>query len=260
MSRLPVAERRERLLAAAFAVIARGGVAAATTRAIVDEADMKLASFHYAFASREELLGELVEQVVGAEATALELDPAAGSTLEEILAAGLRRYFDGVRADPARERAMFELTQYAMRTEGMQPLAARQYARYRRLAAEALAEAAARSGCAWPAGTDQTAAHLVALTDGITLAWLADTAAAPTAATSVAAEDATVAPTTEAATADAATTTAGVRTATPIMATVATTDPTGSPAAATTTTADERADAALAFAARALAAEAVSAA
>jgi AcrR family transcriptional regulator len=228
MSRLPVAERRERLLAAAFAVIARGGVAAATTRAIVDEADMKLASFHYAFASREELLGELVEQVVGAEATALELDPAAGSTLEEILAAGLRRYFDGVRADPARERAMFELTQYAMRTEGMQPLAARQYARYRRLAAEALAEAAARSGCAWPAGTDQTAAHLVALTDGITLAWLADTAAAPTStATADGRADATA------------------------------TDPTGSPA---TTTADERADAALAFAARALAAEAVSAA
>lgn len=235
MSRLPVAERRERLLAAAFAVIARGGVAAATTRAIVDEADMKLASFHYAFASREELLGELVEQVVGAEATALELDPAAGSTLEEILAAGLRRYFDGVRADPARERAMFELTQYAMRTEGMQPLAARQYARYRRLAAEALAEAAARSGCAWPAGTDQTAAHLVALTDGITLAWLADTAAAPI-------------------TSDPAPTAADERAD-------AATDPTGSSATVTTTTtADERADAALAFAARALAAEAVSAA
>ncbi|MCS5724244.1 TetR family transcriptional regulator C-terminal domain-containing protein, partial [Herbiconiux sp. CPCC 203406] len=208
MSRLPVAERRERLLAAAFAVIARGGVGAATTRAIVDEAGMKLASFHYAFASREELLGELVEQVVHAEATALELEPTVGSTLEEILAAGLRRYFDGVRADPARERAMFELTQYAMRTEGMQPLASRQYARYRRLAAEALAEAAARSGCAWPAGTDQTAAHLVALTDGITLAWLADTAGAPTvttttrvaarAATTTAAEDARAATTTAA--------------------------------------------------------------
>lgn len=236
MSRLPVAERRERLLAAAFAVIARGGVAAATTRAIVDEAGMKLASFHYAFASREELLGELVEQVVGAEATALELDPSAGSTLEEILAAGLRRYFDGVRADPARERAMFELTQYAMRTEGMQSLAARQYARYRRLAAEALAEAASRSGCAWPAGTEQTAAHLVALTDGITLAWLADTAAAPPAAV-----------------ATVATTAADARTASTITAT--TTD-----ADATTSTADERADAALAFAARALAAEAVIAA
>jgi AcrR family transcriptional regulator len=255
MSRLPVAERRERLLAAAFAVIARGGVAAATTRAIVDEAGMKLASFHYAFASREELLVELVEQVVGAEAKALEIDPEAGSTLEEILSAGLRRYFDGVRVDPARERAMFELTQYAMRTEGMQSLAARQYDRYRLLAAQALAEAAARSGCAWPAGIDQTAAHLVALTDGITLAWLADTAAAPpaTPADAPAARGAT-----SPAAARGATSAAAARGVTsPADARDATTAAAAGAAASATTTADARADAALAFAARALAAEAV---
>src|SRR5699024_6117672 len=54
--RIPVAERRGALLTAAFTVIASRGLAAASTRAIVAEAGMSLASFHYAFDSREELL------------------------------------------------------------------------------------------------------------------------------------------------------------------------------------------------------------
>ena len=40
----------------ALTVIARDGVHAATTRAIVAEAGMALASFHYAFRSRDELI------------------------------------------------------------------------------------------------------------------------------------------------------------------------------------------------------------
>ncbi|MDO9395252.1 MAG: TetR family transcriptional regulator [Herbiconiux sp.] len=174
MPRVPVAERRSRLLDAAFAVIARGGVGAATTRAVVQEAGMKLASFHYAFRSREQLLGELVEVVVGAQESVLDLPTDAGSGLAEVIELGLLGYFEQVRADPARERAMFELTQYAMRTPGLEGLAERQYERYRALARASLLEAAERSGCSWPAPEGPPAGELVALTDGITLAWLAD--------------------------------------------------------------------------------------
>jgi AcrR family transcriptional regulator len=174
MARLPVAERRSRLLAAAFEVISQRGVSGATTRAIVDAAGMKLASFHYAFESREELLAELVDVVVGNQEVVLAIPRDAGAGLRSLLEAGLTRYFDQVRTDPLRERAMFELTQYAMRTPGMEALAARQYARYRELAAAALDEASQRTGCTWRAPVDELAASLVALTDGITLAWLAD--------------------------------------------------------------------------------------
>ena len=55
----PAPERRASLARAARTVIARDGLAAATTRAIVAEAGMPLASFHYAVASRDELLREV---------------------------------------------------------------------------------------------------------------------------------------------------------------------------------------------------------
>ncbi|WP_440711166.1 TetR/AcrR family transcriptional regulator [Herbiconiux sp. YIM B11900] len=171
---MPVTERRSRLLAAAFDVIAVHGVAGATTRAVVEAAGMKLASFHYAFASREELLAELVAEVVDGQQVVLEVTSGSGSSLEAVLELGLRSYFAQVRADPLRERAMFELTQYSIRTPGMRELAARQYERYRSLAEESLAEAAQRTGAEWRRPLPDLAADLVVLTDGITLAWLAD--------------------------------------------------------------------------------------
>jgi AcrR family transcriptional regulator len=174
MAHMPVAERRTRLLSAAFDVISRSGVSGATTRAIVDEAGMKLASFHYAFESREELLAQLVDVVVATQEVVLDIPADAGADLRDLLERGLLSYFDQVRANPLRERAMFELTQYALRTPTMDGVARRQYARYRDLAEASLREAAARTGCVWRAPLDQLAAELVALTDGITLAWLAD--------------------------------------------------------------------------------------
>ena len=70
MTRIPATERRAALADAALIVIARDGVAAATTRAIVAEAGMPLASFHYAVASRDELLRDVVDLVVAGEGDA----------------------------------------------------------------------------------------------------------------------------------------------------------------------------------------------
>ena len=78
MTRIPAAERRAALAAAARTVIARDGLAAATTRAIVAEAGMPLASFHYAVASRDELLRDVVELVVADEGTAAADVPRHG--------------------------------------------------------------------------------------------------------------------------------------------------------------------------------------
>jgi AcrR family transcriptional regulator len=174
MAHMPVAERRTRLLSAAFEVIARSGVSGATTRAVVDEAGMKLASFHYAFESREELLAQLVDVVVDTQEVVLDIPADTAGGLCELLERGLLSYFDQVRANPLHERAMFELTQYALRTPSMAGVAERQYGRYRALAEASLREAAARTRCSWRVPVPELAADLVALTDGITLAWLAD--------------------------------------------------------------------------------------
>ncbi|MCX7521846.1 TetR family transcriptional regulator [Microbacterium sp. STN6] len=175
MTRIPVGERRDALVRAALRVVAAHGVTAATTRAIVAEAGMPLASFHYVFGSRDELMAALVSHVVDEEA--LSIAPALapgdeGISVRDALRGGLQRYFDAVRDDPDREKAMLELTHYALRSGTMAPLARRQYERYYELAASALRVAEEKSGCRWRRPVDELARLLVTLTDGLTLGWL----------------------------------------------------------------------------------------
>ncbi|MGH1526125.1 TetR/AcrR family transcriptional regulator [Leifsonia sp. L25] len=175
MTRIAPAARRASLVQAALRVIARDGVAAATTRRIVAEAGMPLASFHYVFASRDELMAELVNTVVAGEQSDLEpaFDPAtAPPELRAAIRSGLQHYLDGVRADPDREKAMFELTQWALREPGFAPLARRQYDRYYELAERAAHGAAELTGSAWSLPVAEVARLLVTLTDGLTIAWL----------------------------------------------------------------------------------------
>lgn len=184
MPRIAATERRAALVQAALRVVAERGVAAATTRAIVAEAGMSLASFHYAFTSRDELVGELINTAVEQEertlapALAPEFEPVS---MREAIRGGLEQYFLGVKADPQREKAMFELTHWAMRTPGMERLARRQYHRYYALAAAALTVASDKGGHDWSRPVTDVATLLVALTDGLTIGWLVnrdDTAAA----------------------------------------------------------------------------------
>lgn len=214
MTRIPVADRRTALVQAALRVIARDGVAAATTRRIVAEADMPLASFHYVFASRDELMAELIEAAVAGEQT--DLAPAlaadAGALdLRDAIRAGLQHYFDGVRADPDREKAMLELTQWALREPGFEPLARLQYSRYHEVAAQAAEEAARLTGSVWRRPVVEVARILVSFTDGLTVAWLVTRDDAAAAATMDVAADALAALAEPAAPSTAPTPKAGAR-------------------------------------------------
>ena len=186
MTRIPVVDRRTALVQAALRVVARDGVAAATTRRIVAEAGMPLASFHYVFASRDALMAELIEAAVESEqrdfAPALAGD-VSDLGMREAIRAGLQHYLDGVRSDPDREKAMFELTQWALREPGFESLARRQYARYHEVAALAAEEVARLTGSEWRRPLAEVARILVAFSDGLTIAWLVtrdDAAAAAT--------------------------------------------------------------------------------
>ncbi len=174
MARMAATERREALARAALAVIARDGVHAATTRAIVAEAGMPLASFHYAVASRDELLRDVVELVVGSQDAAafgtLQLD---ARDIRTAIRGILGSNFDILRADPVRQQAMFELTQYALRTPALDDFPVAQYGVYRDLAARLLEAGAARYRVRWDVPIPDLATLAVALSDGATLAWLA---------------------------------------------------------------------------------------
>ncbi|MEE3850778.1 TetR family transcriptional regulator [Gordonia sp. LSe1-13] len=177
---MPVEKRRDLLLDAAFRVIARGGVDAATTRAISAEADMTLSTFHYVFASRDELLAALVQRgtdneisVIAEALTAAAEDLVGGfDGVRVMLRESLFGYIDGVVANPEREQAMISLNQYARQTTGLAWLGADMYHRYYAAIADGLALAAAQAEVEWTRPTEELAPLVVAATDGITLAYL----------------------------------------------------------------------------------------
>ncbi len=174
MARIPAPERRAALVGAALRVVSQRGIAHATTRAIVAEAGMSLASFHYAFDSRDELIDELITTVVASEQQAVLPELIEGRELDEIIEAGFIGYFEHLRADPEHEQAMLELTQYALRSPERHPLAIAQYAKYTDLAARSLDVAADRAGAVWRIPVERVARVLIAFTDGLTLTWLVD--------------------------------------------------------------------------------------
>jgi AcrR family transcriptional regulator len=172
MARIPVEERREALIDAAFRVIGEQGLSRASTRAIVAEAGMSLASFHYAFESRDQLLELLITEVLASEQRAILPANLKGKSLTALLTEGLQGYLNHLRADPGREQAMLELTQYALRSA--LPLAEGQYVQYTRFALQSLELAAEQTDSEWTVPTSVVARLLVALTDGFTISWLID--------------------------------------------------------------------------------------
>jgi AcrR family transcriptional regulator len=153
MARVPVPTRREALIEAALRVMERDGLTAGTTRAIVAEAGMSLASFHYAFASREELLRELVQRVVG------------------------------------QEQLLLELTLLAVRRPDLRSIAGDQYRAYLDAATQLLEQAAEATGSRWRRPLPELARLLITLVDGATTTWLVDRDTAATRAVFEAAVD-----------------------------------------------------------------------
>jgi AcrR family transcriptional regulator len=172
--RLAADDRRAALVQAALTVIARDGVHAATTRAIVAEAGMSLASFHYAFRSRDELIREVITFVVDQQEFVSRAALVETDDLRSMVRGALQAYFDLLREHPEREQAMFELMHYSMRSPELGTLPPIQHGSYL-TAGRALIEAGgALLGVEWTVPVDDLARLLVALTDGLTYAWLAD--------------------------------------------------------------------------------------
>jgi len=174
MPRMSSADRRLELVQAALRVIAAEGVSGATTRAIVAEAKMSLASFHYAFTSRDEMMRELIAFVVENETAAVFTTIRFDAGVRDALRAGLQGYFDNVVADPGHEQVMFELMQYALRTPGIEHLAREQYDRYRAAVSGLLETGAENAGIRWSLPVEDVARLVVTISDGLTLGWLAD--------------------------------------------------------------------------------------
>ncbi|WP_454051811.1 TetR/AcrR family transcriptional regulator [Cellulomonas sp. Marseille-Q8402] len=184
---MAVEARRRALVDAAIRVIVRDGVAGATTRAVVAEAGMSLASLHYAFPSVDQLLEAVIAEVTAQERRAAEegllpvalpsdagTEQAGPPLLEDVIRGGLERYVDLLAAHPDREQALFELAVYAMRTPGQRASLVAQHRVYQESARATLATAAVAARSRWTVPLDQAARALVMATEGLTSVWLAD--------------------------------------------------------------------------------------
>ncbi|MEV7692296.1 TetR family transcriptional regulator [Microbacterium sp. NPDC089189] len=182
MRRLSFEERRSELLDAAVRVIGRDGLAAATTRAIVAEADMPLGAFHYVFASRDDLLVAVIDHVTEQERLAAWIDAGADENTDpadadaptpgvaEILTRGLDGYLRLLVSAPERELALLDVAAHAMRHD---PAAVeRQWQTYRIAARASLEYAADLARITWTLPLDDLAWSLASCLDGLTLSWL----------------------------------------------------------------------------------------
>ena len=168
--------RRAELVAAAARVVSRDGVAAATTRRIADEAGLPQGLVHYWFASKDELLQEVIMTLLS-QFEAAAVAPAGADVRDPAgyVLSAFRAAFAVVEADdPGRQVATYELTTWALRTPHLQEIARQQYAAYRQTAAAIAAPWLAAHGRNFPGSADAMAQFVAALFDGTVLAWLAD--------------------------------------------------------------------------------------
>lgn len=163
--------RRERLVQAAIRLIGSQGLAAASTRAIAEEAGMTQAMLHYSFPGKQALLDAVLERVHAATRDALQAATHGAPTLDAALEALAETYWQHVREDRELQKVQYELTLAALRRNGDAALARRQYQGYVAMLAEVLAASAGEGSDA--AQLQCMAGTAVALMDGLILQLLA---------------------------------------------------------------------------------------
>ena len=176
--RRPDDGRRAQLIAAATRVVARDGVAAATTRRIAQEAGVPHGLVHYWFSGKDELLEEVVQGMLRQLEAVTSVPAAAGSSgrsAAEDVIDRFRSAFAVVESDDrGRQIALFELTTWSLRSPDHREVARTQYAAYRATAASVTSSWLAEQNVELPGAPDVLAQFVAALFDGVNLAWLAD--------------------------------------------------------------------------------------
>lgn len=117
MAYLSAEERRQSIIDAAIDVIAREGLARATTRRIAERADAPLGALHYCFRNKDELI-QLVADRGAQELSAqfADIDPSLG--LEATIRNSIAAMWAWVRPNPGQQLALMELGMWRIRRGG----------------------------------------------------------------------------------------------------------------------------------------------
>lgn len=109
MTHVPAADRRQQLIEAAIRVISSQGLAGATTRRIAEEAGASLATLHYCFESKVDLIAAAWAERAQRVAAAAEKGFEPQQTFRETVHRINDRIWESFTADPGAQLAQYEL-------------------------------------------------------------------------------------------------------------------------------------------------------
>lgn len=167
-------ERRAAIIAAAIRVLAREGIAEATTRKIAREADVNQAMLGYYFGSKDDLLLAVLQEMMRATEEVVRETAVVKGSLRNAIADSLKAFWAHVETAPELQIMQYELTLYAIRHPDSAWLAKQQYDGYCAVV-EALfqeAYASAQQTCAVPFA--EIARFVVGGLDGLILQFISD--------------------------------------------------------------------------------------
>lgn len=174
MAQVPVTQRRQELVEAAFRTIARLGIRRATTREICAEAGMQQGIFHYCFRSKQELYRELIRVMVVDMVDAAVIVSDFGDDPEQCIRMSLLRVWKHATEHPDRQLAAYELTTFMLRDKELSDLAAWQYRQYAEQGERLALAIESATGTGWSVPRPVLARMLSSGMDGLVLGWLAD--------------------------------------------------------------------------------------
>jgi len=123
-------ETRARIIKGARTALENDGIEAVTTRKIASSAKVRLATLHYYFDSKENLLLAVLQDMIDDMASAYLPAVPFAKDPDDRIAALIRLIWHYIGETRERQLAQIELTLYALRTRGAEWLAERQYQAY----------------------------------------------------------------------------------------------------------------------------------
>ncbi len=175
--RIPAEERKEQLIAATVELMRREGVQAVTVRAIAKEANAPLATAHYCFSGKDEIMDAAAEAW---------LKNLSGFSSDVPVHLGLRKaveqvaegYWRALEEETASLLAEFEMILWATRNAPASPLAAKIYPAYVTELGKIFSCAATNSGEESRMGFPLLVRSFLMIYDGAAIQYLTDPEAA----------------------------------------------------------------------------------
>lgn len=165
-------QRRKQLVEATITLALREGLEVATVRRIADEAGVALGTVHYCFGSKRALLEAVVDSITQ---PTIEIDVPVEATPAEVIEAAFNAYWTDAGSNRERQQLVYELISHLLRQEDRGPELARTIFRRAYDVVETfITEHGQQFADRLPGDPETIARMVVAITDGVALAWITD--------------------------------------------------------------------------------------